>query len=119
MYRRLFRAQRGELVRVVVGDLGDIEPAHAVSDLLRPAEGHFQWNLLIQNHPDKQREWTIVQQLIGLRILGEPKLQCRRPFSTLLPLNTLRPTTDCLDTTHDNGANDPVIVARWTRPNWH
>ena len=93
MYRRPFRAQRDKLVRIVVGDLGGIEPAHAVGDLPRPAEGHFQWNLLIQDHPDQQREWTIVQQLIGLRILGEPKLQCLRPFLNFLRLNTLRPMT--------------------------
>ena len=47
MYRRLFRAQRGEFVRVVVGDFGGVEIAHSIGDSLRPRERTLQGYLLV------------------------------------------------------------------------
>src|SRR6185437_2189926 len=53
VYRRPFRAQRGELVGVVLGNFMSTEAAHPVRDLLRSCEGRLERYLLIQNHPDE------------------------------------------------------------------
>ncbi len=79
MYRRPFRTQGGELVRVVVGDLGGVEAAHPVGDLLRAGERGFHRNLLIEQHADQQREWVGSEQRIRGRVLG--KLQLRHRHS--------------------------------------
>ena len=71
VYRGPFRAQCGELVRVVVGDLGRVEAAHPVGDLLGTTEGGFEWYLLVQHHPDQQREWILGEQLVGYGILAQ------------------------------------------------
>ncbi|CPR13167.1 hypothetical protein BN971_04474 [Mycobacterium bohemicum DSM 44277] len=40
--------QSGELVRGVAGDLGCVEAAHPVGNLLRPTESYLEWILLIR-----------------------------------------------------------------------
>src|SRR6202161_1945523 len=48
VYRRLFRAQVGEFVRVVVGDLGRVAAAHTIGDLLRAGECGLHGHLLVE-----------------------------------------------------------------------
>ena len=67
----LFRAQGGELVRVVIGDLGGIETAHPVGDLSSgrrtPVSSGICWS---KHHPDEQRERDYSsKQLVGLGLL--------------------------------------------------
>ena len=68
----------GELVRVVIGDLGDVESTYPVGDLLWAGEGGFHRNLLVENHPDQQRERVLRQKLIGLGVLRQAELHGQR-----------------------------------------
>ena len=70
MYRRRFRAQCREFLGVVVGDFAGVDPADAVGDLLRAGKRRLHRVLLIEQHPDQQREGIGFQQRIGRRILN-------------------------------------------------
>ena len=70
MDRRGFRAQRGELLGVVVGDLAGVDPTDAVGDLLGPGERRLHRVLLIQKHAHEQCERVGLQQRIGRGILN-------------------------------------------------
>jgi len=59
---------------LVVGNMLETPGRHAVSDRLRPATGYFEWNLLIQDHPDQQREGILGEQLVGLGLLCQAEL---------------------------------------------
>lgn len=75
VHGRLGREQRGELLRVVRGDLVRVEIVrpHALSDRVRPREGPLHRHLLVQQHADQGRERAAAEQFVGLGLLGEVK----------------------------------------------
>jgi hypothetical protein len=70
VHRRALRTQRGELLRVVVGEMPRVDPADAVEELLRPGERGLHRYLLIEQCTYENSEGILVQQGIGRRITG-------------------------------------------------
>jgi hypothetical protein len=62
--------QRGEIIRVAVGDQPRIDASHPVGDLARAGEGNLHRYLLIEKHAGKQGKRVLSEYLIGVGITG-------------------------------------------------
>jgi hypothetical protein len=62
-----------ELLGVGLGDPADVEPAHARGDLGRSRERRLHRDLLVQEHPDQERERVGVEQAVRVGVAGQPE----------------------------------------------
>ena len=75
MHRRSFRAQSSVLVGVLVGDLGGVDTAHPVGDLLRTGEGGFHRHLLVEQRTYENSERILVLQGFSCRMTGQSQVR--------------------------------------------
>jgi len=79
VHRRGPRDERGELLRVGLGDPGGVQVTEPVLQDRRAAEGLLHRDLLVEQHAEQQRQRIAAQQRVGVGVLGQVE-GCHRPI---------------------------------------